>query len=144
MLIKSELRQALRPLFEPGTMPSANPVGDWCKAYATYAQKAMAGVVALAAPLVPSSAPGQFHAAFDAALRKMWMTAVWVGPGVTAVTAVVPPVIPFLVALAPALNSTFDRELAPTLIAEALHTYTLSIVVSVIPPTGSPVPTPLT
>ncbi len=146
MLIKSELRQALRPLFEPGTMPSADTVGAWCRAYATYAQKAMAmaGAVVLAAPLVPSSAPGQFYTALDIALRNMWMTAIWVGPGVAAVTAIVPSVIPFLTALAPALGSTFDRELAPTLIAEALHTYTLSIIVSVIPPTGSPIPTPLT
>lgn len=143
MLLKADLKQVMKPLFDPRSMPSDDPVGDWCKAYAIYAQKAMAGAVALSAPLVPSSVAGQFYVALDAALRKMWMTAIWIGPGVTAVTAVVPPVMPFLMALAPALISTFDPELAPSLIAEALHTYTLSIIVSVIPPTGAPVPTSL-
>ncbi len=144
MLVKAELRQAMRPLFEPGTMPSDDPVGDWVKAYAVYAQKAIAGPVALSAPLVPSTAGGQFIVGFDAALRKMWMSAVWVGPGVTALTSVVPPVQPFILALAPTLITSFDREQAATLIAEALHTYTLSIVVSVVPASGTPVPTPLT
>ncbi len=144
MLLKGDLRQAMRHLFEPGTMPSDDPVRDWCTAYALYGQKALAGVAALSSPLVPGSAGGEFLDALDSAMRKMWMSAVWVGPGVTAATSVVPPLQPFLIALAPSLITSYDRELAPTLIAEALHTYTLSIVVSVVPASGTPVPTPLT
>lgn len=144
MLSKQALRDAIRPLFQIDTMPTDDPVGDWCRAYSSYAQSATAGVAALAAPLVAGSASGQFSTALDASIRAMWMSAVWVGPAITAVTSVVPPLMPFLLAVAPTLNVSYDRELGPTLIADALHTYTLSIIVSVVPASGTPVPTPLT
>jgi hypothetical protein len=139
MLAKSELKQAMQHLFDPASMPADNSVADWCRSYAKYAQKAMAGAVVLASPLVPQSSAGKFLPSLDVALKAMWMSAVWVGPGVTAVTSVVPSVQPFLAGLAPVLVTSFDRGLAATLIADALHTYTLSIVVSVIPPTGTPI-----
>ncbi len=144
MLSKQALEDAIRPLFQPDTMPKDDAVGHWVRAYASYAQAAVAGVAALAAPLSAQSAAGPFPAAFDAALRTMWMSAAWVGPGVTATTSVVPPVLPFFAAAIPVLMATYDRAQAPTLIAEALHTYTLSITVSVVPASGTPVPTLLT
>lgn len=118
-------------------MPGTDPLGAWMTAYVTYAQAAVAGPVTLAAPLTTVSGPFTYDV-LDSALRTMWTAAVWVGPGVSAVTTAVPPVQPFLQALAPSLLSSFDVELAPTLIAEALHTYTLSIVVTVTPATGTP------
>ncbi len=138
------LKQSLRPLFQPDTMPSKDVIGAWCKAYAPYASVATAGVVALPAGLVPSTASGEFFSALDTAFRTMWMSAAWVGPGVTAVTSVVPPLQPFLAALAPTLLTSYNREQGLSLIAEAIHTYTLSIVVAVTPPSGTPVPTKLT
>lgn len=143
MLDAGNLRAALRPLFDPASMPSANALGVWVRSYAEYAKTAIAGPVALAAPLSsPASGPFTF-AALDSALQTMWMAAIWVGPGVTAVTTAVPPLTPLLVALAPSLIVSYDTELAPTLIAEALHTYTLSVVVTVTPATGSPFPATL-
>jgi hypothetical protein len=139
------IRQAIAPLFKQDGMPSDDPVGKWCSAYADAVKAVIAGPVKLAAGLVPQHGGGPgFFVLLDTAFRTMWMSAAWVGPGVTAVTAVVPPLIPFLTALSPALMVSFDSELAPSLIAEALHTYTLSITVTITPPTGTPFIVPLT
>lgn len=143
-LTSATLRAAIRPLFEPGTMPSSDVIGAWCRAYASYANGAIAGAVKLAAPLVPPSGDGSFFNSLDSAFRTMWMSAVWVGPGVTAATTVVPPLQPVLLALSPTLTVSFDREQAATLIAEALHTYTLSITVTITPASGTPVIATLT
>jgi hypothetical protein len=107
------------------------------QAYVSYAQSAIAGPVTLAS-LQPSASGPFSYDALDEALRTMWTAAVWVGPGVTAVTTIVPPVQPYLLAIAPPLLVSFDVEQAPTLIAEALHTYTLNVVVTVTPATGTP------
>lgn len=144
MLIAGTLRSTMRPIFEPATMPADDPVRSWCTAYATYAQTAFAGTLLLAGPLTVVSSGGPFYDALDTSLRTMWMSARWIGPGLTGMTSIVPSVKPFLAAVAPSLLASYDRELAPTLIAEALHTYTLSIIVSVVPPVGSPFPVPLT
>jgi hypothetical protein len=119
-------------------MPTFDPLGDWIRAYSQYASVGVAGPAVLAVPLT-SAAVGQFTIqGFSRALMEMWTAAVWVGPGVTAVTSVVPPFEPLLIALTPTLNVSYDPELAPTLIAKALHTYTLSVVVTVTPATGIP------
>jgi hypothetical protein len=144
VLSKERLRSALDPLFRGSTMPTDNAVGDWCRAYAEYAGDATAGVAVLAAPLESFGVPGPFLDALDQALRTMWMSAVWTGIGVTAATSLVPPVQPFISAVSPALLSSYDPDFGLTLIAEALHTYTLSITVSVVPASGTPVPTMLT
>lgn len=138
-LAAATLRQAMRSLFDSNTMPTGDPLGDWMRAYVSYAQSGIAGPVALAQDLVVGSGPFTLDV-LDAALRTMWTAAVWAGPGVTAVTSLVPPVQPLLLAIAPTLNASYDVELAPTLIAEALHTYTLSVVVTVTPATGAPFP----
>lgn len=138
MLSADALRGQIRPLFDPDTMPGPDPVLAWTKAYSAYAQTVLAGPVALAAPLAPVGGDGQFFDALEAALRSMWMTAAWVGPGVTASTTSVPPLRPLLDSLSPEIISSYDRELAPSLIAEAIHTYTLSIVVTVVPSSGTP------
>lgn len=141
------IRQAIAPLFAENGMPSDDPVGKWCAAYANAVRLVMAGPAMLAGGLVPGHGSGDgFFGKLDAAFRTMWMSAVWVGPGVVAALAtVVPPLQPFLLALSPSLIVSFDRELAPSLIAEALHTYTLSIIVTVTPPPpGVPFPVPLT
>lgn len=136
------LEDSLRPLFQPETMPTSDPVGDWSRAYVKYAQSAVAGAVVMTAPLVPSPDPGgTFYDALDAAFRSMWTATVWAGPGATGVVATVPPLQPFLSALAPSLILSPDRDLALSSIAVALHTYTLSIVVTVTPASGTPVPT---
>lgn len=138
------IRKAIAPLFTKEGMPSDDPIGKWCAAYADAVKAVIAGPVKLAAGLVPQHGAGDgFFGLLDAAFRTMWTTAVWVGPGVTAVTAVVPPLQPFLLALSPALMVSFDPELAPTLFAAALHTYTLSITVTITPPTGTPFIVPL-
>lgn len=137
-LTSAALRGAISSLFEQGTMPYDDAIFSWIKAYSSYTDGVIAGPVLLATPLVPS-AHGEFSFdALDAALRSLWMSAVWVGPGVVAVTSLVPPVQPFLAALTTTLNASFDRDLAPTLLSEALHTYTLSIAVTVTPATGTP------
>jgi hypothetical protein len=139
------IKRAIAPLFTKDGMPSEDPIGKWCTAYADAVKTVLAGPVKLAAGLVPQHGGGDgFFGKLDAAFRTMWMSAVWVGPGVTAVTTVVPPLQPFLLALTPALITSFDRDIAPSLIAEALHTYTLSITVTVTPPTGTPFIVPLT
>lgn len=144
-LSPQRLRAALSPLFQDGTMPQAGPdaVARWGRAYATYAQDALAGGT-LPGPLVPQPVSGEFLQALDASLRAMWMAAVWTGPGLAGTTAVVPALVPYLLSHAGQLNRSFDRELALSLITEAVHTYTLSITVSVVPPSGTPSIVPLT
>lgn len=137
-LTSAALRQAIRPLFDQASMPSSDAVGAWCRVYAPYVRDVIAGPVTLSAPLTPGSGSGTFFDALDAALRTMWTSAAWVGPGVTAVTTLVPPLQPLLLALSPTLLASFDPEQAASLIAEALHTYTLSIVVTVTPASGTP------
>jgi len=141
------LRNALAPLFVPATMPRGDMqscVQQWVSAYASYASAAIAGGL-LPAAIVPTTASGpDFFTALDQALRQMWMAVAWAAPGLVGVTTVVPPLQPFLVASAPTIFASSDPQLAPTLIADALHTYTLSIVVTVTPATGAPYPAPLT
>lgn len=121
-------------------MPGSNAVDAWVTAYARYAKDATAGVVALASPLSSAGGSGpMFFDRLDSALRSLWMSAVWAGPGVTALTTVVPPLQPFLAVASATLSTSLDRELAATLIAEALHTYTLSVVVTITPASGTPV-----
>ena len=137
-LRSADLRQALRPLFDPSSMPSEDAIRAWCEAYASYAGKAIAGPVTLPTGIQYIPTSGEFFTALDSAFRAMWTAAKWIGPGVTAVTAVVPPLQPYFAALSPAIMSSYDPEVAPSLIAEALHTYTLSITVTVTPATGTP------
>lgn len=116
----------------------------WTTAYVTYAAGAIAGGL-LPAAIVPVGADGpDFFTALDSALRQMWMAVAWASPGLTGVTTVVPPLQPLLAAPSATLFASSDPQLAPTLIADALHTYTLSIVVTVTPATGTPYPAPLT
>lgn len=139
------LKRGLRPLFQPASMPvsAADAIIRWCLAYIPYAQAAVAGgVVPVALSPVPASGP--FYQALDDSFRLMWLATPWVGPPLTGVTAFVPPLVPFLEARRTALMQLRDPEQALSLIADALHTYTLSITVSVVPPTGTPTIAPLT
>jgi hypothetical protein len=52
--------------------------------------------------------------------------------------------LPFMAAPSATLISSSDPQLAPSLIADALHTYTLSITVTLVPASGTPVIVPLT
>lgn len=143
MLSPLRLRDSLRPLYTPGTMPSADPVLEWVQAYMPYANDALAGVTKLASPLVPQGSPGDFPVALDAALRSVWMKAAWVGPGATGVTAIVPPFVPFLMQNTITMLQTRDREAALAAIAQSIHTYTLSITVTVTTATGVTTVVPL-
>lgn len=139
-LSAADLRRIMKPLFEPQTMDTSDPLGAWVRAYSKYASRGVAGPVALATPLT-SALSGPFTiSTFSTAVTQMWTNAAWTGPGVTAVTTLIPPLDPILLSLAPTLVASYDPELAPTLIAEALHTYTLSVVVTVTPATGTPFP----
>lgn len=138
----SNLRQSLGSLFDQSTMPNdqATAVQRWASAYALYAQKAQAGPLILSGPLRTVVAPGTFIESLDGTLRTAWATATWLGPGATGITAAVPPLRAYLTPLTTSLISSYDRDLAPTLIAEALHTYTMNVVVTVTPLTGTPFP----
>lgn len=136
MLSPLRLRDALRPLYTPGTMPADDPVLEWVEAYARYANDALAGPTKLASPLITQGTAGDFLTALDMALRTAWMKAAWVGPGLVGVTTLVPPIGPFLLQNAPALLSSYDREAALAAIAQSIHTYTLSITVTVTTASG--------
>lgn len=112
---------------------------EWAAAYASYASAAMAGPAAIAAPLLAVGFPGRFSTALDASLRTMWMAAPWVGPAVVGVTLFVPPLVPILESLGASLITVSDPERALTVIADALHTYTLGITVTLTTATGASV-----
>lgn len=132
MLSPLRLRDALRHIYEPATMPSAgDAVSDWVRSYIVYANDALAGGTKLVSPLVPQGGAGDFLVALDGALRSTWMSAAWVGPGLTGVTTTVPPLAPFMMQNASRLIGSLDREAALAAIAQSIHTYTLSITVTV-------------
>lgn len=142
-----KLRDSISPLFKPQTMPQGEvpqAVFDWLTAYAKYGNDAVAGGT-LPTPLVPIAGPnGRFFDSLDTALRGMWTTVSWSGPSGTGVTLLVPPLGPLLQSVSAVLIKSRDPEQALSLITDALHTYTLSITVTVTPPTGTPVTVPLT
>lgn len=145
-LIKDSLSSSLRPFFDPRTMPRggvADTVRQWVTAYAVYGQTAIAGGT-LPSPLTPGAADGRFSVALDRALRAMWMGVAWIGPALVGSTLLVPPLTPALEGIGAILLSSRDPAQALSLITDALHTYTLSITVTVTPATGTPVVVPLT
>ncbi len=146
MLSKEFLRASLSPFFRAETMPRgsvAECVRQWGVAYAGYANFATAGVAKLTLPLNPIGVGGQFFQAIDTSFRTMWMTANWIGPGVTGTTATVPPLVPILSANAQTLMQSRDPQQALTLIVEALHTYTLSVTVALVTAAGTPTTVPV-
>jgi hypothetical protein len=142
-----KLKDAISPLFRPKTMPTGGvpqAVRDWLAAYVRYGQDAVAGGTAPAALLAPIPGPdGRFADSLDSALRTMWTAVTWVGPGLTGTTLLVPPLAPILEGVAAVLIKSRDPEQALSLITNALHTYTLSITVTVVPPSGTPATVPL-
>lgn len=145
-LFKAVLVESIRPLFHPETMPGgavSDAVRQWITAYVRYAGAAIAGGTTPSG-LIPGGSSGRFSAALDQALRTMWMAAAWIGPGLTGTTLLVPPLVPALEAVGSILILSRSPEQALSLIADALHTYTLSITVTVVPPSGTPVIAPLT
>lgn len=148
----SILRFGLAPVFDPQTMPVGGPrlaAAAWLRAYRPYAMGAVAGV------LLPTftaqdgsllgSVGGHFSAGFDAVLDGIWTSSVWAGPGFTGTAS---PSLRFS-----SVKSAFSAELLrssdPGLglrrMVEALHTYTLGIVVSAVNvTTGAVVPIPVT
>ena len=144
-LDQGQLRDSLKPLFQPGSMPTADAVGAWARAYIPYASQAIAGALKLVTPLSPVPGAGaDFFEAIDQSFRAMWMATGWAGPAVVGAVTIVPPLGPYLKAYSAILLTSFDRELALSSIAVALHTYTLSIIVTATPATGTPFPVPLT
>ncbi len=116
----------------------------WSQAYCRYAQAAVAGGT-LPAGLIPQATDGpDFFTALDQSLRTVWMAVAWAGPGLVGTTLLVPPLLPFLLGPSATLFTSPDPQLALSLIADALHTYTLSITVTVVPATGTPLIVPLT
>ncbi len=138
-LSREVLRDALAPLFSPATMPASDAASAWLRAYAGYAQDAIAGGAVLALPLVIPPVAGEFLQAFDTGLRSMWMSAIWVGPGLTGTTAVVPPVIPSLLENSATLILSRDPVSGLEALATSIHTYTLSITVAIVLAAGTAV-----
>lgn len=140
------LKDALSPFFKPSGMPTGavpDAVRQWVTAYAKYGKDAVAGGT-LPAALVPvAGPPGTFFESLDVALRTMWMAVAWAAPPLVGTTLLVPPLSPILTPVASLLIKSRDAGQALSLITDALHTYTLSITVNVVPPTGSPVIAPL-
>jgi hypothetical protein len=144
MLSAGALRAAVGGFFSPAGMPRVAAVSKWAAAYASYAQSAVAGGTTLTGPLSPAAVEtGDFFADLDSTLRAMWMSATWVGPGLTGTTASVPSLSAALRSNGSRLVRSSDPGLALQLTTDALHTYTLSIIVTVVSPAGSS-PMPLT
>lgn len=131
MLSLSRLKTALLPLYVPATMPKSDAIGAWARAYATYASDVVAGPTKPASPPVPPPASGDFLTGLDGVIRSMWMTVAWVGPGVTGVTALVPDIRPVLLVNSTRMAERLDQQAALDAIAQSIHTYTLSITVTV-------------
>lgn len=146
-LDRSLLQRSISHLFESSTMPKgATPsaVMEWASAYSSYANAAIAGGT-MHTPLIPVPGPNSlFFDSMDSSFRSMWMTTVWTGPSLVGTTLFVPSLSSVLRATSDRLVGSRDPRLALTLITEALHTYTLGITVTVVPPSGTPATVPLT
>lgn len=141
------LKAALAPLFNPQTMPTGpipSVVQAWTTAYIKYASAATAGGTVPTTSLQPQSTPGpDFYTALDAGLRLLWMPVPWAGTPGTGVTLLVPPLLPLILPTTAVILQSDDPQVAISLIAAALHTYTLSITVTLTPPSGTPAVVPL-
>lgn len=145
MLSRDVLKQGLSPLFDSRTMPRGgvpDAISFFLRGYVPYAQQATA-LGTLPSPLIAEPQDGDYLTALDSSLRAMWMAVAWAGPGLVGTTAVVPPIQPFLTAIAPVIIGVTDADRSLSLIVEAVHTYTLSITVAVTPPSGTPAIVPL-
>jgi hypothetical protein len=117
------------------TGDSAEVTRRWAVAYSSYARLATAGGTV---PTVPSplGVPGSFFEALQASLLAMWTVTPWLGPGLVGTTTLVPPLAPLLQTAGKALIKSRDPQQALSSIANALHTYTLGIAVTVVTPAG--------
>lgn len=136
MLSKELLRSSLADMFDPASMPREDAVGQWVNRYLPYARMANAGpaLVVQISPIVIQTL--DFFSSLDASLSATWQTCIWAGLGVTGVTSVVPPLSPSLLSIGSSLIASQDPGLGLQLITEAIHTYTLSIVVTVLSAAG--------
>jgi len=122
---------------------SAEAVRLWAQAYASYAKSAVAGGTVPTA-LAPIPTAGPFFDALDQTLRAMWTAVAWAGPGLAGTTTLVPLLSPALRAVGQSQLRNTDPERALSAIADALHTYTLGIAVTVVTPAGVPSVVPVT
>ena len=148
----SILRSGLSPVFDPRTMPVGDPrvaARAWLRAYRPYASAATAGalipVFSASDEALLSAVGGTFASGFDAVLDGLWASSVWSAPGFTGAAA---PSLRFS-----SVKSRFSQELLHSSdpgqglrrMVEALHTYTLGIIVSAVNlTTGAVVPIPVT
>jgi len=141
MLDRGLLSRSLSHLFRPKTMPKGPPpaaVMEWASAYSAYGNAAMAGAT-VHTPLVPGPGPnGNFFDSMDSAFRSMWMGVAWTGPSLVGTTLFVPSLSSILLAASREIDGSRDPDFALSFITDALHTYTLSITVSIVPPSGTP------
>ena len=126
-----KLSDQLAPFYRAPTMPKTDAAGQWARAIAVYSQDATAGPLALASPLVVPITSGDYLSSLDGALRGMWQEAVWLAPGFTGVTLLVPPLGPFLLSLQPQLIRERDPRVALQAVVQSIHTYTMAITVTV-------------
>lgn len=143
-LLSNALREGIRPFFSKAGMPvsAASAIGDWSRAYATYAQAAIAGGT-LPPLLVPAPTAGPFFDALDQTLRLMWMAVIWTGPGLVGTTTSVPSLSPILRAVGVNLLGSRDPDQALSAITDALHTYTLGVTVTVTTAAGASLVVPV-
>lgn len=135
------LKGALAPFFMPATMPRGGlgeTVGEWVSAYIRYGMMAhAAGVVPVKLSTV-SIKNGDFIGSLDSSLRAVWLASTWAGPGLVGSTSFVPPLGPAMFPITRMLLVSRDADLALSSIVAALHTYTLGIVVTIVPSSGTP------
>lgn len=139
------LKSGIRPFFRAGSMPKSagDAVRLWAQAYCGYAQAAVAGGV-IPATLSPVPAAGKFFDALEQTLTAMWMSVAWVGPGLVGKTTTVPPLVSELQRVGRDQVKSRDPDKALSAIADALHTYTLGIAVTITAPSGASSVAPLT
>lgn len=131
------LKSALKPLFDSATMPKSalDAIKSWANAYASYAQSAVAGGT-IPATLAPIPVAGGFFEALEQTLKAMWTATAWLGPGLTGTTTVIPPLAASLGDVGKEQVKNREPQKALSAIADALHTYTLGIKVTVVTPAG--------
>lgn len=133
----------MRQLFSAAGMRDTGAVAAWLNSYSTYARDAVAGIVLPLAFIPTLVETGDFFQSLEASLEASWRSVVWVGPGATGTIAFVPPLVPTLRSVGAQLITSYDPGLGLQLITEALHTYTLGVVVTVLA-AGVSSPAPLT
>lgn len=144
------LASGLASIFDYGTSPR-DPEGvasAWMRAYHQFTLAAIAGPTkAVVDPnLIRSgilSAP-DFFSGLSSGISAYWLASSWIGGGAGKI-AVVPSVGPSLLSAGSSLMSSRSTpQQASQEIGKRLSIYTRGLIVTIVPPTGTPFPAPIT